>query len=193
MPPRNRNAKSGQFTVPGLSEAKGRRAAELLQQRLVSLLDLGMTLKHVHWNVVGPDFIGVHEMLDPQHAAVQVMVDATAERIATLGGSPNGLPGGIVETRDWDDYDLGRASTLEHLGALDMVYVGVIGDHRAVIDEMEKTDPVSHDMLIGQTGELEQFHWFIRAHLESREGALSTAGETTEQGAAKKARSAKRS
>ena len=187
------SSRQAAFTIPTLTRQQGTDVAEHLQQRLCSLVDLALTLKHIHWNVVGPNFVAVHQMLDPQHAAVQVMVDATAERIATLGSSPNGLPGGIVETRDWDDYDLGRATTLEHLGALDMVYVGVIGDHRAVIDEMEKTDPVSHDMLIGQTGELEQFHWFIRAHLESREGALSTAGETTEQGAAKKARSAQRS
>ena len=174
MPPRNRNAKSGQFTVPGLSEAKGRRAAELLQQRLVSLLDLGMTLKHVHWNVVGPDFIGVHEMLDPQHAAVQVMVDATAERIATLGSSPNGLPGHLVASRSWEDYRVDRAPVPQHLEALDVVYSAVIAGHRAAIEATGDLDPITEDILIGQTGELEQYQWFVRAHLESSDGALPT-------------------
>ena len=65
----------------------------LLQDRLHALNDLALTLKHVHWNVVGPHFIAVHEMIDPQVDAVRAMVDATAERIATLGGVTAGHPG----------------------------------------------------------------------------------------------------
>ena len=77
------------FTVPGMDAKDAGQVCDLLQRRLVSLIDLQLTLKHIHWNVVGPTFIGVHEMLDPQVAGVQAMVDDTAERIATLGGSPN--------------------------------------------------------------------------------------------------------
>ena len=50
--------------------ARARRIASVLQDRLVSLIDLGLTLKHVHWNVVGPRPIAVHEMIDPQVEAV---------------------------------------------------------------------------------------------------------------------------
>jgi starvation-inducible DNA-binding protein len=39
-------------------------------------------------------------------------------------------------------------------------------------------------MLIGQAQKLEQFQWFVRAHLESADGTLSTAGVTTERKAA---------
>ena len=39
------------------------KTIEALEKRLVALLDLQLTLKHIHWNVVGPNFIGVHEML----------------------------------------------------------------------------------------------------------------------------------
>ena len=65
-------------------------------------------------------------MIDPQVDAVRAMTDNTAERIATLGGAPLGTPGAIVRGRTWDDYSLGRAVTTEHLGALDVVYQGVI-------------------------------------------------------------------
>lgn len=175
------------YTVPGLSTDDGGRVAEVLQDRLNALQDLAMTLKHVHWNVTGPQFIGVHEMLDPQVDAVRAMVDETAERIATLGASPVGTPGALVAQRSWDDYSIGRASAIEHLGALDVVYTGVIGAHREAIETVGEIDPVTEDMLIGQVGQLEMFHWFIRAHLENSGGELSTQGASTEGAAAKKA------
>jgi starvation-inducible DNA-binding protein len=175
------------FTVPGMDPKDAVRVQELLQDRLTSLIDLELTLKHIHWNVVGPNFIGVHEMLDPQVAEVRLMVDATAERIATLGGQPNGTPGFVARTRAWDDYSLGRATTMEHLGALDKVYEGVIASHRAAIDALDNTDRVSQDMVIGQSESLEQFHWFVRAHLEDTGGRLSTADTSHERQAAKAA------
>ncbi len=141
----------------------------------------------MHWNVVGPHFIAVHEMLDPQVDAVRAMVDATAERIATLGVAPIGTPGALVANRTWDDYSIGRAGAIEHLGALEVVYAGVIESHRKAIDATEDPDPVTQDMLIEQAGQLELFHWFVRAHIESSQGELATAGTTKEKTAAKKA------
>jgi starvation-inducible DNA-binding protein len=180
----------GSYTVPGLSLEDGHSVARALQDRLHALNDLQLTLKHVHWNVVGRDFIGVHEMLDPQIEAVRLMVDAIAERMATMGVSPVGTPGALVADRSWDDYSLGRGTTQQHLGALDLVYGGVTADHRSVLEEVGETDPITQDLLIGQTAQLEQFHWFIRAHLETPAGDLDTKGARTEQGAAKRAESA---
>ncbi|MCA5894759.1 DNA starvation/stationary phase protection protein [Isoptericola sp. NEAU-Y5] len=178
------------YTVPSLTREAGDKLATILQERLNSLTDLHLTLKHVHWNVVGPHFIAVHEMIDPQVDAVRAMTDALAERIATLGGEPVGTPGALVKARAWEDYSLGRATAIEHLGALDEVYEGVITAHRKAAKDTEELDDVTNDMLIGHLHELELFHWFVRAHLESAGGDLSTAGARTEVGAARKARSA---
>ena len=48
------------FTAPGMDNDAAAKTIEVLEQRLVALLDLQLTLKHIHWNVVGPNFIGVH-------------------------------------------------------------------------------------------------------------------------------------
>ncbi len=180
----------GTYTVPGMSLEDGHKVASALQDRLHALNDLQLTLKHAHWNVVGRDFIGVHEMLDPQIDVVRAAVDTTAERMATLGVSPMGTPGAIVEERSWDDYSLGRASVEEHLAALDIVYTGVICDHRKAMDVVGELDRVTEDMLIGQIAGLEQFQWFVRAHLETNAGDLETDGAMTEQGAAEQVRAA---
>lgn len=165
------------FTAPGLETGEGGKAVELLDDRLVALIDLGLTLKHIHWNVVGPQFIGVHEMLDPQYEAISEMADQTAERIALLGGVPRGTPGALVERRAWDDYELGRATVPEHLGALEVIYRGVIADHRAAQARLAEIDPVSEDLIIGQLRQLELFQWFVRAHLESASGTLPVTTE----------------
>lgn len=174
------------LTVPGLDTTTGHAVADALQMRVHALNDLALTLKHAHWNVVGPHFIGVHEMLDPQIDGVRGMVDVLAERMSTLGVPPNGLPGALVAARTWDDYDVDRADTAAHLAALDLVYTGVIEDHRAAIEAVGD-DPVTEDILIGQTGELEQYQWFVRAHLQGTSGALVSAGADDEVGAARKA------
>src|SRR5689334_21306609 len=175
------------YTVPGMKSDSAERVIRLLQDRLNSLNDLALTLKHVHWNVVGPNFIAVHTMLDPQVDGVRAMVDDVAERIATLGGSPVGTPGALVAARSWEDYSIGRDDAIAHLGALDLVYSGVIADHRTAIDKTEDPDPVTQDMLISQAGELEQYHWFVRVHLENADGSLCSASASTEKDAARAA------
>lgn len=172
------------YTVPGMKPDDAQLVAGLLQDRLNALNDLALTLKHIHWNVVGTHFIAVHTMLDPQVDAVREMVDTVAERIATLGGSPQGTPGAIVAQRRWDDYSLGRDDAIKHMAALDLVYAGVIEGHREAIDTTEEPDPVTQDLLIGQAGQLEMFQWFVRAHIETAGGELADADATSEVDAA---------
>ena len=179
------------FTVPSLTPAQGAEVAEILQGRLDALNDLALTLKHVHWNVVGPHFIAVHQMIDPQVESVREMTDEIAERIATLGVAPSGTPGALVKRRSWDDYSIGRADSITHLGALDVVYQSVIEAHRKAAADTEETDPVTNDLLIGHLHSLELFHWFVRAHLESAGGALTTEGAVTERTAARRASNGK--
>jgi starvation-inducible DNA-binding protein len=177
-----------QFTIPGMSEKEGSEVAGLLQKQLSTYNDLHLTLKHVHWNVVGPNFIGVHEMIDPQVELVRQYADEVAERIAALGKSPQGTPGAIIKDRTWDDYSVGRDNVQAHLAALDLVYTGVIEDTRKGIERLEDLDLVSQDILIDHAAELEKFQWFVRAHLENAGGKLVHEGQSTERGAASTAR-----
>lgn len=172
------------YAPPGMTTSDAEKVAARLQERLVAIVDLSLTLKHVHWNVIGPGFIGVHEMLDDHVSGVRAMADEIAERIATLGGIPNGLPGYLTENRTWDDYALGRAVVAAHLAALDLAYNGIVADHRAVIDAIEPLDIVTADLLTSHTGKLEMYQWFLRAHLENTSGELPTTDATSAESAA---------
>lgn len=165
-------AKTHPYTVPGLTLDEGHGLNAALQDRLNAMNDLHLTLKHAHWNVVGRNFIAVHEMLDPQIELVRGYADEIAERIATLGGSPIGVPG-RGEYRHSDlVYEVDRASTQDHLEALSALYDRVIEAHRDAIESAGKVDPITEDILIGQTRELEKFQWFMRAHFEDSSGEL---------------------
>ena len=153
-------------SVPGLEEAAAEKVVAVLEDRLVGTIDLQLVLKHIHWNVLGPNFIAVHEMLDEHVEAVRDMTDAIAERIATLGGTPNGNSGEVVRRRSWNDYQLGRADATEHLVALDRVYEGMIIDNRKAIEATADLDPLTEDLLIGQTRTLEMYQWFVRSFYE---------------------------
>ena len=53
------------------------------------------------------------------------------------------------------------------------MYNGINADHRKAIEAVSDLDPVSEDMLISQLADLEQFQWFVRAHIESATGELT--------------------
>jgi len=175
---------SATMTIPRLEPQQQVEIAAAFQQRLNSLLDLQLTLKHIHWNVVGPNFIAVHEMLDEHVDAVRAMSDTVAERIATLGGEPRGTPGYVASERTWSDYGVGRAGTNQHLAALDLTYSGVIEDHRRALGVVGPLDEVSHGVLLEQIEQLEMFQWFVRAHLEDSSGRLMHEGADSERAAA---------
>lgn len=136
------------FVVPGLDEAASEKAIAILQNRLSQEQEAALVLKHAHWNVTGPNFIAVHEMLDPEVEAVLAQADETAERIATLGGTPDG-----------------RVGTEEYLKALIEYYDAFIADDRKAIAELDELDVISSNIIQDHVQELEKFQWFMRSHL----------------------------
>lgn len=154
------------FIVPGLDEATSEKVISILQNRLSQEQEAALILKHAHWNVKGANFIAVHEMIDPQVDAVLAQADETAERIATLGGSPDGRPEAITRNRTWKEFDLtGRQNTEDFLKALVEYYDAFIADDRKAIAELDELDVISSNIVQDHVQELEKFQWFMRSHL----------------------------
>jgi starvation-inducible DNA-binding protein len=154
------------FKHAGLDEQQALGAIESLQTALDTYNDLALILKHAHWNVVGANFIAVHEMLDPQIDEVRDFVDQIAERIAGMGGSPNGLASSAFNNSTISDFEnIGRAKTENYLKILDSVYDRLVVTIRAEIAKLDEFDLVSSNILQDCLGANEQFSWFIKSHL----------------------------
>ncbi|MER7186377.1 DNA starvation/stationary phase protection protein [Streptomyces hyaluromycini] len=146
-----------------LSDADLKTVAEALQGALVDLVDLALAAKQIHWNVVGPRFRTVHLQLDEVVDTARVHSDTVAERASALGVSPDGraatvaagsgigsVPGGWVKDSD------AVAALVDGLGA-------VITRMRERVTETAEADPVSQDIFIGITADLEKHHWMFQA------------------------------
>ncbi|MEU3711820.1 Dps family protein [Streptomyces catenulae] len=146
-----------------LSDADRAVVGKALQGALVDLVDLSLIAKQVHWNVVGPRFRSVHLQLDEVVASARLHADEVAERASAVGVSPDGRAAtvakttGIAEIADgWIKVEAGVAALVTALGV-------VIGRMRERIDATGTPDPVTQDLLIGLTGDLEKHHWMFQA------------------------------
>lgn len=154
------------YVTPGLSEEQSEKAISILQNRLSHEQETALILKHAHWNVSGPNFIAVHEMIDPQVDVLLNQADESAERIAQLGGSPDGRTDAIARNRDWKEFTLtGTGSTTDYIKALIAYYDELIAADRRAIEELDDLDIVSSNIVQDHVQDVEKFQWFLRAHL----------------------------
>ncbi|MFJ2901174.1 Dps family protein [Streptomyces sp. NPDC087212] len=152
-----------------LTESDRQITGEALQGTLVDLLGLSLIGKQAHWSVVGPRFRSVHLQLDEVVDTARAYADTVAERAAALGVAPDGRPETVAAAftlpspkngwlRDNDVVQL----MVETLGA-------AIGRLRERIAATDKPDPVSQDLLISLTAELEKQRWMFEAENLPRE------------------------
>ncbi|MEU6686139.1 DNA starvation/stationary phase protection protein [Streptomyces sp. NPDC046832] len=146
-----------------LSDANLKTVSEALQGALVDLVDLALVAKQIHWNVVGPRFRSVHLQLDEVVDTARKYSDTVAERAAALGISPDGraatvaVGSGIgVTPEGWVDDTTAVGALVDALGA-------VIVRMRERIETTGEPDPVSQDIFIGITADLEKHHWMFQA------------------------------
>ncbi|MEE1927353.1 DNA starvation/stationary phase protection protein [Streptomyces sp. TRM 70351] len=136
---------------------------EALQGALVDLVDLSLVAKQIHWTVVGPRFRTIHLQLDDVVDTARQYSDTVAERASALGIAPDGRAATVAQgsgiarvTEGWQqDIDAVAAMT-EALGA-------VVARMRERMSATGKADPVTEDIFIGLTGELEKHHWMFQA------------------------------
>lgn len=73
-----------------LPESARKSVMQLLNDRLAEAIDLQLQAKHAHWNVKGPNCVGLHDLFDRVADAVRDFVDLMAGRGVALGSIAEG-------------------------------------------------------------------------------------------------------
>ncbi|WP_027132439.1 DNA starvation/stationary phase protection protein Dps [Geminicoccus roseus] len=140
---------------------------ELLNKNLAASIDLALLTKQAHWNLKGPQFIAVHEMLDGFRTQIDGHVDTFAERVTQLGGTALGSLQAVAKNSSLAPYPTDIYAVADHLKALIEHYGAVANMVRKAIDESEEAgDPTTADIFTQASRDLDKALWFLEAHVQ---------------------------
>ncbi|WP_257628850.1 DNA starvation/stationary phase protection protein DpsA [Haloplanus salinarum] len=81
----------------GIDEKAAAELVVALNDSLATLQILARQIQKHHWNVEGPEFLGIHEFLGESYENIEEATDELAERITALGGVPVAGPEAATE------------------------------------------------------------------------------------------------
>ncbi len=138
----------------------------VLNARVADTIDLALGTKQAHWNVRGPNFIGVHELLDVVRTELDGFVDSMAERAVQLGGVALGTSQVVEKASQLDAYPTDIHAIPDHLKALVERFGVLASAVRKNIDESDEAgDADSADLFTEVSRGLDMRLWMLEAHL----------------------------
>jgi starvation-inducible DNA-binding protein len=146
-----------------LNESDLKTVGDALRGALVDLVDLSLVAKQVHWNVVGPRFRSVHLQLDEVVDTARMHSDTVAERASALGVTPDARAATVAAQSAIGAVPEGLIKDVDAVQTLVNALGAVIGRMRERIAATGDPDPVTQDVLIGLTADLEKHAWMFQA------------------------------
>jgi starvation-inducible DNA-binding protein len=140
---------------------------DLLNARLADGIDLALLTKQAHWNIKGPQFIALHEMIDGFRTEIDGHVDTMAERVVQLGGTALGTTQAVAGASTLSAYPTDIHKQEDHLHALIERYTKTANLARTAIDESDDAgDADTADIFTAYSRALDKALWFLEAHIQ---------------------------
>lgn len=147
----------------GLNDKDTAKLARYLSNALADTYVLYLKTQGVHWNVVGPMFIGLHTLTERQYQELAAAIDELAERGRAIGHVAPASFSEFEELTVLDPSPLreGSAAMIEALS----------NDHEAVARRLRKAvlaaqeieDVYTADLLTRRIGAHEEAAWMLRS------------------------------
>ena len=146
---------------------------ETLGKRLADGIDLALAVKQAHWNLKGPEFIGIHLMLDGFRDELDDYNDKVAERITQLGGTARGTATSVAAESGLNPYPLDTYNVADHVAALIDRYAVYANAVRQNIDDTDEAgDAGTSDLLTEVSRGVDKQLWFLEAHVQEPKGDM---------------------
>ena len=146
-----------------LNEARVANVVTALQNLLADFQIYYTNLRGFHWEIKGRGFFVLHEKFENMYDDTATKVDEIAERILTLGGTPENKYSGYLKVARIPEVS-GVTSSHETVDNILNTYKHFIAEERKLIDlANEANDAVTADMLTGYLKEQEKMIWMLVA------------------------------
>ncbi|MCK8783290.1 DNA starvation/stationary phase protection protein Dps [Roseomonas sp. NAR14] len=155
-------------TVIDVPENAKQVSIGILNACLIDAIDLYNATRQAHWNVKGPHFHSIHELLDGFYNALNTSTDDLAERIVQLGGTAHGTTQEIAANTRLEPYPTDVYGGLDNIKLLAARY-GAVGKalRKGIDDTDEAGDKDSSDLLTEKSREIDKMTWMIEAFLKA--------------------------
>lgn len=150
-----------------LAESTRQSIAQLLNERLAEAIDLQLQAKQAHWNVKGPNFVGLHDLFDRVAGAAAEYVDLIAERAVALGGVAEGTLQIVSRRSKLPEYPVAIAKWTAHVEAM-RVALSTFGKgaRRAIDESTELKDADTADLFTEVSRGVDKLLWMVEAHVQ---------------------------
>lgn len=148
-----------------LSETDRESVVMLLNRHVTDLTDLFVQTKLAHWNVRGPHFTAYHQLFDELAGHLDELIDAVAERAATLGGSAGAPVQSIAAQTSLPAWSMDVRAGRSVLEALAERWGIAANGVREAISATAGQDPDTSDLFTEVSRQLDKDLWFLESHL----------------------------
>ncbi|MEP3442811.1 MAG: DNA starvation/stationary phase protection protein Dps [Sulfitobacter sp.] len=148
--------------VSGLDDQTRHKMIDLLNERLADVVALTLAVKQAHWNLKGPGFIGVHELLDEVADRMRESADLMAERAVIMGGHAKGTAEEASTKTTIEPYPLELVDIDGHISALTDRFKKTGALVREAIEKASDAgDADTEDLFTEVSRTLDKDAWFI--------------------------------
>lgn len=149
----------------GLTQDTRKKMSDLLNKNVANTIALTLAVKQAHWNLKGPGFIGVHELLDEVAGRLRDSTDLMAERAVILGAAAKGSVEDVANGAEIKTYPDNLVRIEDHIDALKERFLTVGETLRKSIDTAgDAGDEDTADVLTEVSRSVDKDAWFIGAN-----------------------------
>jgi starvation-inducible DNA-binding protein len=151
-----------------IAKATRTKVITLLNARLADMVDLRQHVKHAHWNVKGPNFIGLHKLFDEIASVTADYADEIAERAVQLGGEAEGTTRMAAAASSLEEFPSGLSAGSAFVDAVaDRIATTAKAVRKAADTAGKAGDLGTSDMFVDIVRGLDKYLWFVEAHNHS--------------------------